>query len=122
MVWGEEKSSGGGGGAGGVGRMPAPFEKCSPIFCLSTRASVRELRRVQVWPTGLMQCGVSPGESRSSLKLPSPACLCCSVTLHNPSPSIHAIIFSTRPYLHYNYFFYLNSIYIDINEIYIFLF
>lgn len=67
----------------GVGEvMPAQLGKCSPIFCLSSRPSVSELRRVQVWPTGLMRCGVSPGESRSSLKLRSSARLCCSVMPH----------------------------------------
>lgn len=72
--------------------------KCSPIFCLSSRASVSELRRVQVWPSGLMRCGVSPGESRSSLKLPSSARLCCSVTLHNPLPFLtHATTRRTHP-------------------------
>lgn len=75
---------GGGGVRGKWGRMPVPFGKCSPIFCLSSQASVSELRRVQVWPSGLMRCGVSPGESRSSLKLPSSAWLCRSVTLQIP--------------------------------------
>lgn len=72
------------GGWEGGAFMPSPFRKCSPIFCLSNWASVSELRRVQVWPSGLMRCGVSPGESRSSLKLPSSARLCHSVTLQIP--------------------------------------
>lgn len=81
--------------------MPAPFGKCSPIFCLSSPPSVRKLRRVQVWPSGLMRCGVSPGESRSSLKLRSSARLCCSETLHThthtaPHPHAHSTLRSFR--------------------------
>lgn len=87
-----------------------PFGKCSPIFCLSKRASVSELRRVQVWPSELMRCGMSPGESRSSLKLPSSARLCRSVTLQIPPPSKHAIIFSTHPHLYYCFSFNSNII------------
>lgn len=80
------------------GTCHPPFGKCSPIFCLSYQASVRELRRAQVRPSGLMRCGVSLGESRSSLKLPSSARLCCSVTPHTP-PLLHTQHASSRKYL-----------------------
>lgn len=82
--------------------MPAPFGKFFPLFffCLSDRASISELRRVWAWLTGLMRCGVSPGESRSSLKLP----LCsrhCSTLTDAPLflPKIHTHMHILEPHI-----------------------
>lgn len=40
------------------------------FFCPLEQATVSNRGQVWVWLSGLMRCGVSPGESRSSLKPP----------------------------------------------------